>query len=90
VIYSGRPRIIGDVLGVCDAIVASWLPGTEARGISDVLFGREPFTGRLPYTWPANMDQLRSPNGSAPLFALSHGLTTARWDDLDPAHEGVA
>jgi beta-glucosidase len=90
VIYSGRPLIIGDVLDSCDAIVASWLPGTEAQGIADVLFGREPFTGRLPYTWPTNMDQLRSPNESAPLFALSHGLTTARWDDLDPAHEGVA
>jgi beta-glucosidase len=90
VIYSGRPLIIGDVLDSCDAIVASWLPGTEAQGIADVLFGREPFTGRLPYTWPANMDQLRAPHESAPLFALSHGLTTARWDDLDPAHEGVA
>jgi beta-glucosidase len=90
VIYSGRPLIIGDVLDSCDAIVASWLPGTEAQGIADVLFGREPFTGRLPYTWPANIDQLRAPHESAPLFALSHGLTTARWDDLDPAHEGVA
>jgi beta-glucosidase len=90
VIYSGRPLIIGEVVDSCDAIVASWLPGTEAQGIADVLFGKQPFTGRLPYTWPASMDQLRSPNGSAPLFAFSYGLTTDRRDDLDPAHEGVA
>jgi len=89
-IYSGRPLIIGDVLESCDAIVASWLPGTEAGGIADVLFGKEPFIGRLPHVWPASMKQVRSPNSSAPLFPLSYGLTTVRRDDLDPAHEGVA
>ena len=76
VIYSGRPLIIGDVLDSCDAIVASWLPGTEAQGIADVLFGKVPFTGRLPYEWPETMEQVSSPNGHAPLFALSYGLTT--------------
>jgi beta-glucosidase len=90
VIYSGRPLIIGDVLNSCDAIVAAWLPGTEAQGIADVLFGREPFTGRLPYAWPASMDQLRAPDGNAPLFPLSFGLTTVHLNDIDPAHEGVA
>ena len=77
VIYSGRPLIIGEVTDSCDAIVASWLPGTEAHGIADVLFGKVPFTGRLPYQWPETMDEVRSPNGQAPLFPLSYGLTTA-------------
>jgi len=76
VIYSGRPLIIGEVLNSCDAVVASWLPGTEAHGIADVLFGAQPFTGRLPYDWPETMDQVRSLNGSAPLFPISYGLTT--------------
>ncbi len=76
VLYSGRPLIIGEVIDSCDAIVASWLPGTEANGIADVLFGRQPFTGRLPYEWPETMQQVSSPNGHAPLFALSYGLTT--------------
>jgi len=75
VIYSGRPLIIGDVLDSCDAIVASWLPGTEAQGISDVVFGKLPFTGRLPYEWPETMEQVSSPNGHAPLFPMSFGLT---------------
>src|SRR5216683_2648915 len=86
VIYSGRPLIIGEVLESCDAIVASWLPGTEAQGIADVLFGKEPFTGRLPYAWPETMDQVRSSNGRAPLFPLSHGLSTSQ-DDRDRTHE---
>jgi beta-glucosidase len=95
VIYSGRPVIIGDVLGLCDAIVASWLPGTEARGIADVLFGIEPFTGRLPYEWPQTMEQVTSRNGGAPLFPLDYGLTTRRRDsatrtrNLDRTHEGL-
>jgi beta-glucosidase len=76
VIYSGRPLVIGDVLGSCDAIVASWLPGTEAQGISDVLFGIEPFTGRLPYEWPRTMEQVSSRNDGDPLFPLGYGLTT--------------
>jgi beta-glucosidase len=95
VIYSGRPVIIGDVLGLCDAIVASWLPGTEAKGIADVLFGIEPFTGRLPYEWPQTMEQVTSRNGGAPLFPLDYGLTTRRRDsatrtrNLDRTHEGL-
>ena len=39
-----------------DAFVAAWLPGTEAAGITDLVFsnGEYDFTGRLPYSWPAN------------------------------------
>jgi len=77
VIYSGRPLIIGEVLDSSDALVAAWLPGTEANGVADVLFGTQPFTGRLPYDWPETMDQVASRNGHAPLFPISYGLTTA-------------
>lgn len=80
VIYSGRPLILGDVLDICDAVVASWLPGSEAQGIADVLFGIRPFTGRLPYEWPRTMDQVTSRTASSPLFPLSYGLTTRRLD----------
>ena len=57
-IISGRPVMITDMIDNWDAVVASWLPGSEGQGIADVLFGLEPFTGQLPYTWPANIDQL--------------------------------
>jgi len=58
VILSGRPIIITDLLPMADAWVAAWLPGTEGQGMTDVLFGDKPFTGRLAYTWPRSVDQL--------------------------------
>ncbi|MEU6942139.1 glycoside hydrolase family 3 C-terminal domain-containing protein, partial [Streptomyces rubiginosohelvolus] len=51
-IVSGRPQLIGDQLGDMDALVASWLPGSEGDGVADVLYGKRPFTGQLPVTWP--------------------------------------
>jgi beta-glucosidase len=88
-VYSGRPLIITNVLDSCDAIVASWLPGTEAEGVADVLFGREPFSGRLPHAWPRTMDDVRQPSGSAPLFPYLHGLTTLG-SDVDRANQALA
>ncbi|GMA89148.1 hypothetical protein GCM10025868_43980 [Angustibacter aerolatus] len=45
-VVSGRPQVIGNRLGDVDALVASWLPGSEGAGVADVLFGRKAFTGR--------------------------------------------
>ncbi|RSS79276.1 glycosyl hydrolase, partial [Streptomyces sp. WAC02707] len=57
-VVSGRPQLIGDRLGAIDALVASWLPGTEGDGVADVLYGTRPFTGQLPVTWPKSEAQL--------------------------------
>jgi beta-glucosidase len=83
VLISGRPMIIGDALDQADAFVAAWLPGTEGEGVADVLFGDQPFTGKLPYTWPRSMDQLPfdfsnlpTTGDAAPLFPFGYGLTT--------------
>ncbi|HEU4319963.1 MAG TPA: glycoside hydrolase family 3 protein [Acidimicrobiia bacterium] len=76
VIVSGRPVIITDHVDSWDAAVAAWLPGSEGAGLTDVLFGDVPFTGRLPLDWPASVDDL--PLGSSPnppLFQMGHGLT---------------
>jgi beta-glucosidase len=51
VVMSGRPVVLGDVASA-DAVVAAWLPGTEAAGLADVLLGDKPFVGTTPYTWP--------------------------------------
>ena len=51
VVMSGRPIVLDD-LAPADAIVAAWLPGTEAAGLADVLLGDEAFVGTTPYTWP--------------------------------------
>jgi beta-glucosidase len=76
VLLSGRPLIITDALPLADAWVAAWLPGSEGQGVADNLFGDHPFTGTLPYTWPASMDQLPLGAGGEPLFPFGHGLTT--------------
>jgi beta-glucosidase len=75
ILYSGRPVVIGDQLPKARAFVAAWLPGTEATGITDALFGAG-FTGRLPVTWPAAVtsEPINSGDGKVPLFALGYGL----------------
>ncbi|WP_393077822.1 glycoside hydrolase family 3 N-terminal domain-containing protein [Streptomyces sp. LN704] len=78
-IVSGRPQLIGDRLGDIDALVASWLPGTEGDGVADVLYGRRPFTGQLPVTWPKSEAQLPINVGDTaydPQFPYGWGLTT--------------
>ncbi|MEU9391557.1 glycoside hydrolase family 3 N-terminal domain-containing protein [Streptomyces sp. NPDC048324] len=78
-IVSGRPQLIGDRLGSVDALVASWLPGTEGDGVADVLYGKRPFTGQLPVTWPKSEAQLPINVGDAsydPQFPYGWGLTT--------------
>ncbi|MGW1556757.1 glycoside hydrolase family 3 protein [Streptomyces sp. NPDC002144] len=78
-IVSGRPQLIGDRLGGIDALVASWLPGTEGDGVADVLYGKRPFTGQLPVTWPRSEAQLPINVGDAsydPQFPYGWGLTT--------------
>lgn len=56
-VVAGRPNVVADPDGQIDALVASWLPGSEGAGVADVLFGDEPFTGRLGMTWPRTPDQ---------------------------------
>ncbi|EGX58757.1 glycosyl hydrolase [Streptomyces zinciresistens K42] len=79
-IVSGRPQLIDDPqLAGIDSLVASWLPGTEGDGVADVLFGKRPFTGQLPVTWPKSEAQLPINVGDAsydPRFPFGWGLTT--------------
>ena len=75
VLVSGRPLDIAAQLGDWDALVAAWLPGTEGRGVADVLFGDWNPTGTLPVTWPSSASQepINSGDGKVPLFALGAG-----------------
>ncbi|TDB83359.1 glycoside hydrolase family 3 protein [Actinomadura sp. KC216] len=76
---AGRPQIVTDRLPAMDAFVMSWLPGSEGAGVADVLFGKRPFTGRLPVTWPRREDQEPINVGDRdydPLFPYGHGLRT--------------
>jgi beta-glucosidase len=80
VIVSGRPLILRPrVLGAADSIVEAWLPGSEGEGVSDTLFGRAPYTGTLPVTWPKTLRQEPINIGDAhyhPLYPFGWGLRT--------------
>ncbi|KAK6118600.1 hypothetical protein DH2020_047642 [Rehmannia glutinosa] len=79
ILVSGRPLVLEPwVLEKIDALVVAWLPGTEGRGITDVIFGDYGFEGRLPMTWFRSVDQLpinAGENSSDPLFPFGFGLT---------------
>ncbi|XP_020104869.1 uncharacterized protein LOC109721592 isoform X1 [Ananas comosus] len=79
VIISGRPLVIKPYMGMMDALVAAWLPGTEGQGVADVLFGDYGFSGKLSRTWFKSVDQLPMNVGDPhydPLFPFGFGLTT--------------
>lgn len=73
-LQSGRPMIVTEEIKDWDAFVASWLPGSEGAGVADVLFGEKPFTGKLSFTWPRNMEQVNLHDKVQPLFKKGYGL----------------
>jgi len=78
ILVSGRPMIITPVLGIFEAIIAAWLPGTEGQGVADVLFGDYNPTGKLSHSWPAAMSQIPinvGDPGYNPLFPYGYGLS---------------
>jgi beta-glucosidase len=77
VLVSGRPLILDAALGMSDALVAAWLPGTEGQGVADVLFGDYKPTGKLSRKWPLSNEQIsgRADPDQKPLFPYGFGLT---------------
>ena len=58
-IIAGRQVIVDpQIYNEWDAAVMCYLPGTEGRGISDVLCGCSDFTGKLPSPWYASTAQI--------------------------------
>jgi beta-glucosidase len=80
IVVSGRPLQIDPAqLGAIDALVAAWLPGSEGAGVADTLFGRRPYSGKLPMTWPKTVAQEPINAGDAsydPLYPFGFGLRT--------------
>jgi beta-glucosidase len=77
ILYSGRPVIITDQVPKANAFVAAWLPGTEAQGITDAIFGAG-FTGKLPVSWPNAVtdEPINSGDGKTPRYPLGYGLVS--------------
>ena len=81
VLVAGRPLYTNDMMNLSDSFVAAWLPGTEGKGVADVLFkGAYNFKGTLSFSWPKTICQATLNAGDAdyaPLFALGYGLNYA-------------
>jgi beta-glucosidase len=78
ILISGRPLIIESIIPYSDAIIAAWLPGTEGKGITDLLFGDYSPSGLLSHSWPASMEALPINFGDSvydPLFEYGYGIT---------------
>ena len=93
VLLSGRPVYANDLLNLSDSFVVAWLPGTEGKGVADVLFkGGQPVSGRLSFSWPKTICQTSLNAGGkdyAPLFKLGYGLrygVPAKVGQLDATH----
>ena len=80
--FTGRPLWVTKEINLSDAFVVAWLPGTESRGMTDVMVNSDKinydFTGKLPFSWPKNTYQANLNYYDAtsdPLFAYGYGLT---------------
>jgi beta-glucosidase len=79
ILIAGRPMDITAVIANCDAFIWASLPGTEGRGVGELLYADQgyKFTGKLPVTWPSsvNDEPINQGDGKTGLFAYGFGLT---------------
>ncbi|HEX9174001.1 MAG TPA: glycoside hydrolase family 3 N-terminal domain-containing protein [Telluria sp.] len=95
VMVAGRPLFVNDLLNLSDVFVAAWLPGTEGKGVADLLVAGPrsyDFRGKLSFSWPKSACQTSLNVGDAdyaPLFAYGYGLkkaTRSRLGKLDASY----
>ena len=59
ILNEGRPRIISDIVPLCQAIVDILLPGNYGGdALALLLSGKRNFSGRMPYTYPSEINSL--------------------------------
>ncbi len=79
ILIAGRPMDITSVIANCDAFIWASLPGTEGKGVGELLYADQgyKFTGKLPVTWPnsVNDEPINQGDGKTGLFPYGFGLT---------------
>lgn len=90
-----RPRIINNLVDKSDAIIYSYLPGDEGgRAIADCIYGIVNPSGKLPFTYPSNVNAIThydhkasedlatdfSMNAYKPQFDFGFGLSYTRFE----------
>ncbi|KAJ2085699.1 hypothetical protein IW138_006163, partial [Coemansia sp. RSA 986] len=81
VLVQGRPRRLGRIPDIADAVINAYLPG-EYGGlpIAEILYGKVNPSGRLPYTYPATESQASTTvwqpaySDYTPQWAFGYGL----------------
>ena len=59
ILNEGRPRIISDIVPLCQAVVDILLPGNYGGdALALLLSGKRNFSGRMPYTYPSEINSL--------------------------------
>jgi beta-glucosidase len=81
VLVSGRPLVVTNQIEKSDAFIAAWLLGSEGDGVAEVLFGDFNFSGKLPHSWPALLEDYKGKygpnfwnNSLQPLYPFGFGL----------------
>ncbi|MFA9274279.1 MAG: glycoside hydrolase family 3 N-terminal domain-containing protein [Candidatus Aquirickettsiella gammari] len=82
VMVNGRAVYANDLINLSDSFVAAWLPGSEGKGVADVLFKNaqgkivHPIKGRLSFSWPAKacLTKTLANGGAEVLFNYGYGL----------------
>jgi beta-glucosidase len=78
-VWLDRPAVLTPLAGTAAALVGTF--GVSDEALLDVLFGRAPATGTLPFELPSSMAAVEAsredvPNDTAdPLFVYGHGLS---------------
>lgn len=72
-IVAGRNVIIEEYKDDWDAIVMCGLPGTEGRGVADVLSGEAEFSGKLSMPWYSDVNDIEN---EKVWLDVGYGLTT--------------
>lgn len=86
-LLSGRVLWMNREINAADAFVASWLPGSEGAGISDVLFGKREATGRLSFSWPMDCGGAPVNGQDGALFAVGAGRSLSETSPLKKLDE---
>ena len=91
VMVEGRPRIINDIVPLADGILMAYLPAEEGGpAIADLIFGDGNPSGHLPFTYPANVNDIvpydhnytdeSGPLGWNPQWAFGTGMSYTTFD----------
>lgn len=90
VYFGGRPRLLGDIEPLADAILLGFLPGPDAgKAVIEIISGMVNPSGRLPITYPKHEDLQGVPYfhavseectlGSGQLPHFQYGLCDTQW-----------